>query len=62
MVTSFSFGRKVGSSNRLHFGRKSHGTRAMGRKGVRHARKLSVAGAHNISKPAAVGGGASMGM
>ena len=61
MVNSFSFGRKVGSPNRLHFGRKSHGTRAMGRKGVRHARKLSVAGAHNISK-SAVGGGASMGM
>lgn len=58
MVNSYSLGRKVGTPNRLQVGRKFHGTRLFGRKGVRYARKLAVAGAQGLTKGlgAAVGG------
>ena len=58
MVNSYALGRKVGTPNRLQVGRKFHGTRLFGRKGVRFARKLAIAGAHALGKAggAAIGG------
>ena len=39
------FGRKHGDGSRVHFGRKSHGIRAFGRKAMHYGRKMAVMGA-----------------